>query len=375
MSVYFRKACAEPYRFFFPLGILYLLCGVLIWLPQIWNPSDYPVNLHRFLVLNGFGASFIGGFLMTAVPKFSKTFPARNFEVITFFLMTLCGVIFAHLDMEEWTFYVSALQVVIILFFLFSRIFKRKENPPYSFVFIFVGLFLWFFSALASVFWDNEAFKRIHYEGAIAAIILGVGSRLIPGILGHVEIVSAQRGQYENLKPLLATVPLHFGALIFSFVGSYLLTYPAGDFIRAIVVLIIAMIYWKLYQLPKLKTALTYSIWSSSWLIVIGFLLKALWDEGGIHAAHAFFINGIVLMSILIATRVLQSHGPQDKNLENWKGLYVVSFFIFVSAATRVSAYLMPDSYLHHLGYSSLLLSLAVIIWSFKYLKFAKVYP
>ena len=375
MLVYLRAASVEPYRIFFPLGIFYLLYGILLWLPQIWNSGDYPVTLHRYLMVNGFTASFIGGFLMTAVPKFSKTGPARGAEVFTYFFITLFGMFIAHTNRNEWTLYFSASQALVILFFLFSRIFKRKENPPYSFVFIFVGLFLWLFSAIASILLDQESFKFIYYEGALAAIILGVGSRLIPDILGHVEVVSAQRALYEPPKPILATVPWHFYFLIMAFVGSYFLNYPVVELGRAFVVLIISVGYFKLHKLPKVKTALTYSVWIASWPILLSFLLRGVWYEGGIHAAHSFFINGIVLMSLLIATRVLQSHGPNDKELENWKGLYVVTGIIMFAAATRVTAYLMPHSYLSHLGYSSLLLTFAVCIWAIKYIKFSATYP
>lgn len=363
----------EPYRILFPLGILYLLCGLLIWVPQIWSPDFYPISLHRFLVLNGFTGSFIAGFLMTAVPKFSKTYEANLSEVLSYIVVTAIGIVLAHFDYEYGTYLVSAVQVFLILIFLFSRIFKRQENPPYSFVFIFVGLFLWLLSAFGSILVDNEAFKRLHYEGAIVAIILGVGSRLIPGILGHVEIVSAQREKYEKPVAILKTVPKHFFLLILAYIVSYFIPEVLGSYVRAGIVNFIALFYWRLYELPKNRSALTFSIWTSAWLIVLSFLLRAFWDEGGIHAAHSFFINGIVLLSLLIATRVLQSHGPKDSHLENWKGLYVITFLIFLTSATRVSAYLMPETYLHHLGYSSSLLIFAIGIWSWKYLRYIRV--
>lgn len=304
---------------------------------------------------------------MTAVPRFSKTFNARPFEIILFFILTIAGAFFD----EPGVFFISALQVALILSFLFSRIFKRKENPPYSFVFIFVGLFLWMAGALGSVYLDAEAFKRLHYEGAIAAIILGVGSRLIPGILGHVEIVSQQRAMYEKPVNILKTVPVHFFLMIFLFVSSYFFSFPYGEILRAIVVLAIAFFYWRLYQRPVIRTALTTSIWFSGWFIVLSFILRATSDEGGIHLSHSFFINGIVLLCLLIGTRVLQSHGPKDKTLEDWKGLYVITGIVFLAAATRISAYYLPNVYMSHLAYSSFLLTIGVLIWSFKYLRFA----
>lgn len=369
---FYNKSINEPYRIFFLLGILYLLWGILIWLPQLFGAETYPVLAHRYLMLNGFSASFIAGFLMTAVPKFSQTKTAHLSEILTFMIITFAGIVSAYLEIEALTFLFSALQAVVILFFLFSRILKRKVNPPYSFIFIFVGLFLWIISALMSYISYEDSFKNLHYEGSIAAIILGVGSRLIPGILGHSEIVQTQRSRYENEKPFLLTIPLHFIVLIAFFVGSYFFE-SYGIIARAIVVTLIGIFYWKLIYFPKIRSALTWNIWLSCWLILMSFILKASWSAGMIHASHSFFINGIVLLTLLIATRVLQSHGPKDSALENLKILYVISFLIILAAATRVSAFLMPDQYLKHLGYSSIVLSLAVGLWGYRYLRYIKV--
>lgn len=368
------KYTQEPYRLFFPLGTLCFLVGIFLWLPQIWNPGSYPVILHRYLLLNGFTAFFIAGFLMTAVPKFSQTFPARFYEIASFAFLFAIGLIFAVLENEKNIFLISAAEALWILLFLFSRIGKRKQNPPYSFVFIFVGLFLWVISAIASIFSEPELWKRLHYEGAIAAIILGVGSRLIPGILGHVEIVNTQRSLYEKPVPVFKTIPKSFAVLMIAFVASYFINEQFGNWMRAAVVTFISIRYWLLWKLPTDRSALTFSIWSSAWLILLSFIMRALWVDGMIHASHAFFINGIALLSILIATRVLQSHGPKVKALENSRILYVVTVLIFISSATRVSAFLMPDHYLSHLGYSALLLGMAVLIWAFKYLKYARTF-
>ena len=137
-----KKLLNEPYRLFFPLGTLFFFIGILLWVPLIWNPSDYPVVAHRYLMLNGFAASFIAGFLMTAVPRFSKTFPAIPFEIFGFLLVTLGGLLVAWNNNDKLVMGVSALQPAIILLFLFTRVTKRKENPPYSFIFIFVGVLL-----------------------------------------------------------------------------------------------------------------------------------------------------------------------------------------------------------------------------------------
>lgn len=367
-----NRILSEPFRLFFPLGVVTLLWGALLWLPLIWAPDSYPVLLHRTLMLNGFAASFIGGFLMTAVPRFSQTWEAKMWEVVGFLiLITLC-IACAIVEKEKPVFILSSLEALWILIFLAQRIPKRKMNPPYSFVFIFVGLFLWIISGILCTLFDPEAFKPLLYEGAIAAIILGVGSRLIPGILGHVEIVNLQKRDYEKPSPIYKTLPADFGGLIATFIASYFLSETSGHILRALVVGIIAFKYWQLWKAPVERSALTWSIWTSGWLIVASFVVKIFITEGLIHMGHAFFINGIVLLSLMVGTRVLQSHGPKDKTLENRKVLYLVTFLLILASATRVSAYLMPETYLTHLAYSSVVLSLAVIIWSWCYLRFIR---
>lgn len=360
----------EPYRLFFPFGTFFLLWGAMLWLPLIWGGGDYPVLAHRYLMLNGFVGCFIAGFLMTAVPKFSQTISASAGEVYFFLGLTISGLILAYADEALWVNLFSSMQPLLILCFLFVRMIKRNQNPPYSFLFIFVGLFLWVISGLAGIFIDSEAFKHLHYEGAIASIILGVGSRLIPGILGHVDIVKFQREKYEKPIPIFKTIPFSFLFIVFIFIMSYFLPEKTGQIVRAFDVLFVSLRYWKLWSAPVQKSALTWSIWYASWLVALSFMLKAFAQDGLIHMSHFFFLCGIVLLCLLIATRVLQSHGPKNLILEESKILYFVTLTIFVAGATRVSAFLMPDLYLSHLGYSSLLLSFAVLVWSIKYLRF-----
>jgi hypothetical protein len=370
MDNFFKAFRIEPYRIFFPVGIFSLIMGVLIWLPQLWNAGTFPIVAHRFLMLNGFSAFFIAGFLMTAVPRFSQTSTATYTEIYSFLVVSVVGLVFVFWELEKVAYAASALQGILILLFLGARISKRKVNPPYSFVFILFGLILWIVSAVFGIFVESNALKNLQYEGAIVAIILGVGSRLIPGILGHVAIVQSQRAKYEKEIPYLKSVPLHFFVLIAFFCISYFLTEQVGSITRLIIFLIISVFYWKIYLFPKDRSALTWNIWISCWLMLMSFLLKALWQDGAIHASHAFFFSGIVLLTLLVATRVLQSHGPKDKRTENYKTLYAVSFLIVFAGATRVSAVFIPASYEHHLGYSSIVLTIAVLLWSFRYLRF-----
>lgn len=364
----------EPYRLMFPLGIFFLLWGIFLWVPQIWNQDNYPVLTHRTLVLNGFMAMYVGGFLMTAVPKFSRTHVATPREALSYIFLSSTIVLLSYIVDEKYVLLLSSLQALLLFLFAFRRFKITTASPPFSFIFIFLGILLWILSGVAGQFFTEIPQISLQYDGAILAIILGIGSKLIPGILGHSEVLNSQSFLTEK-KTYLKSVPPYFYALMLLYAISFLIEIQYGTWVRFFIVLIISLKFWKLHLLPPIKSALTYCIWFCAWLILSSIFLKAIWQDGFIHAGHSFFINGIVLLSILVATRVLVAHGPMKKELENSKWLHAITFFVVLAAATRVSAYLMPESYNRHLAYSSLSLGLGIIIWSYKYLRLATVFP
>ena len=64
----------EPYRVFFPLGILCGLAGVAIWpLYSFGLTATYSGRSHALVQIFGFLYAFIAGFLLTAVPRFTGT--------------------------------------------------------------------------------------------------------------------------------------------------------------------------------------------------------------------------------------------------------------------------------------------------------------
>ncbi|MCK6596150.1 MAG: NnrS family protein [Bacteriovoracaceae bacterium] len=364
----------EPYRLMFPLGTLYLLWGIFLWIPQLWSQESYPITLHRTLVLNGFMAMFVGGFLMTAVPKFSRTHAATKGETLSYVVATLIIIGLAFLITEPILLSLSSIQAFLIFIFAFRRFRLTKASPPFTFVFIFVGFLLWILAGIPGNLFSQIPQVSLQYDGAILAFILGIGSKLIPGILGHSEILPPHQSSLKKIT-LFSSIPKYFYLLMLLFASSFLLDVQYGNWLRFFIVLFMSMRFWKIYLLPPIKTSLTICIWISSWLILLSVFLKAIWIEGFIHAGHSFFINGIVLLSILVATRVLVAHGPMKKELENSKWIYAVAFFIVLAAATRVSAYLMPDTYYRHLAYSSFSLGIGLILWSIRYLKFVRIFP
>src|SRR5438128_6433802 len=64
----------DPYRIFFPLGIVLGAMGVSIWPLYYFGITEgYSGRAHAFVQTDGFLYAFIIGFLLTAIPRFTGT--------------------------------------------------------------------------------------------------------------------------------------------------------------------------------------------------------------------------------------------------------------------------------------------------------------
>src|SRR5262245_11795907 len=86
----------DPYRIFFPLGILLGVMGVSIWQLYYFGITQcYSGRAHAFVQTDGFLYAFITGFLLTAIPRFTGTEPpSRRTQYVLAAMLTICAVAF-----------------------------------------------------------------------------------------------------------------------------------------------------------------------------------------------------------------------------------------------------------------------------------------
>lgn len=363
MNDIIAKIKDEPFRLFFPLGLLFLLFGISVWIPLLWNPGSYPLLIHRVLVINGFMASFIAGFLMTAIPRFSETERANIYEVAFYFVGSLALIVINLLTNAQFAGLLTSYQAFILLVFGIKRIINRKQNPPYTFVFVFTGIVLWFLSGIDTQLGYHYLPVEFSHESVFLFLIIGIGSRLIPGILGHVDIVQNQKKRYENVEKFYKIIPPYIILLLGLFVASYFVKPNLSYLVRGICLLFVAIKYWRILQLPKIKSALTNCIWITAILISLSPFVDLMWTWGPTHSRHFFMISGVTLLTLLIATRVTRAHCSYNISLENSKKIYTLLVLVLIAMISRVSAILMSESYLKHLSYSAIVLVLAIGVW------------
>ena len=143
------NCCEEPFRLFFPIGALLGVLGVSLW-PLFYAGAltTYPGILHTRLMIEGFMASFIIGFLGTAGPRITSAPHFSRGELTALFTLDLfaAGLHFggSHRAGDS----VFVLCRAVFVFVLGKRFLQRADSPPPNFALVALGLLNGFAGAL-----------------------------------------------------------------------------------------------------------------------------------------------------------------------------------------------------------------------------------
>src|SRR5687767_13942997 len=74
-------AAVAPYRVLFPVGAAFAIAGALPWIVYAWAGGGYPAMLYRAWMIEGFELCFVLGFLLTAMPAFTRGERRRTWEL------------------------------------------------------------------------------------------------------------------------------------------------------------------------------------------------------------------------------------------------------------------------------------------------------
>jgi uncharacterized protein involved in response to NO len=360
---------SEPYRIFFPLGIVFGLAGVAIWpLYTFGITASYSGRAHAMVQTDGFLYAFIAGFLLTAVPRFTGTKPPSR--PVQYWLAAILIVSVAASELRAFavgtTMFVAAHAMLLVL--LARRFVRRQQNPPASFVVIGIGLVAGALGALISAgvaleiapaSWDLIG-KRMLTEGMVLLLVLGVGGFLGPRLLGLATL--PQPGQSHAGSTLPWAVA---GLTIFiSVPAEYGLDLAWMAIIRAAVVTATIIPALQLWRAPVARTTLSWTVWIANWVMVAGVWHVAFAPRYRVDFLHMLFIGGFSLLILAVATRVTLSHGGKDPTLErrSWP-LRIGLTLGLIAMLARVGAPFAVASYFEHLAFAALLWMAGVLCW------------
>jgi uncharacterized protein involved in response to NO len=361
---------AEPFRIFFPAGILLGIAGVAIW-PAYYSDLiiSYPGTTHARLMIEGFMASFIIGFLGTAGPRITSTPSFSSNEVVT--LLTL-DLLAAGLHFGDAHRAGDVLFVVCLAFFLFSigkRFLCRKDAPPPNFALVALGLLNGLAGAILVALFEDRVYSAAYRIGAafleqgfVLFPILGVAPFLLPRLLGTVqpdnlpESPKLPRGWIAR-----ASFALGIGLIIdATFVAEVFGAKAVAGWVRfgAVLIYLVTRMPW------RDQSFLGNCLRSGTAAIPLGIAVEFLWPQYATGGLHIVFISGFSFIVLTVAIRVVFGHSGRTDLLHKPLPFFIIaSTLIFLAVLSRYVADLAPMARTVHLVAAAVCWIIAALIW------------
>lgn len=377
MSGNWKKS--EPYRFLFPLGVVLALVGVSLWPAYAYKLIErYPGIPHSRLMIEGFAACFILGFLGTALPNMLMS-PGFSLVQMGLWCGGLAAAAVLHLlglpIAGDLTFIGT-----LLLFFacVLPRFVKRTDQPPPGLLVVFLGLLAALSGALLQVLFLTRAmpaftypFSRLLLNQAFLLLpVMGVGAYILPVFVGYKPRQSAHL--LENVKygwGKEALYMLSFGvAIVASMLAESFGYIRTGNLSRGIIILVFLLRHLPVYRRQKNPGTTAWLSRLSLIALPIGYLLIGLWPDPSkiLPWLHVVYLNGLALLITSVATRVIVAHGGLQKFFFiRWPTLWWVFGFVTLAMATRVSADWIPARRFDHYAYAAITWMIAMLLWLF----------
>lgn len=361
---------SEPFRLFFPLGIVAAVFGLALWPLHYagWWPL-YPALQHPRILIFGFGAAFVFGFLGTAWPRFLEAEALRAWEIVLLAVGWLTAqMIYASENIAAGDL-AAGITCLYFLSLLGRRLLgERRDTPPPGFALAFVAVLLGTSTLFAwAAGWGNlspelNRFLRLTgYQGFLLLPILGVGSYLF-----------ARFFQVPGKPPAFAKAkhrgPVVWAAavlVLLSFVVEAWLSVRWGNALR-----LGAFILWGWGALPGIWTVRAPGTrpWALRFgLVLMGsaFLCRAIWPMPAFAFEHLLFLGGFSQIMLLTGERVILGHCDDASKIPpKSKAWRWIVWLMVLTAATRASADLMPTTRVSHHIYAAITLILILGIWA-----------
>jgi uncharacterized protein involved in response to NO len=360
---------SEPFRIFFPIGIVLGFVGVSHWGWYYSGITDtYSCNYHGLLQIQGFEMAFVAGFTMTAFPRFLDSSPARWWEVGTALVLLLgsaCSLYFEEWELAEWTF--APLALLLILFCL-TRYRTREDDPPAPFLLVPIGLGFAFVGSLL-ILYPPQGFvklgQRLVEQAALICFLLAYGSYLGPRLVHGKSPGEAESSPKSGYRaPILASVVLLLSFLLETGVHEAL-----GRLIRACGLTVYAVRILPILSFPAERRFTAWLLWSGFWLLLAGQWLAGIFPDYEIVALHLTFVGGFSTITLVIGTRVIAAHcGPEEKIWVRARALKAIGLFLLAALVSRVVSDFMTWYYFGMLHVAAGFWMTAALIWGFAYI-------
>ena len=365
----FQQICQEPFRIFFPAGVLLGLAGVSRWVAfYLGAGTPYPNIAHARLMIEGFMASFIFGFLGTAGPRLTSA-PAFSLpELGAVFTLDLLAA-GLHLGEAHQAGDICFTACLLIFAWALARRFRqRKDCPPPNLVLVALGLVSGILGCALVAATDGAVYSRTYQfasallnQGFVLLPILGVGPFFLERLL---DLPGPDLPESRAFPPGWLR-QAGFAALIgVVIIASFLVDAfdlpRLGGWTR-----VIALAVYLGSRMPwGGQSFLANYLRAGVLFILCGFTLIAFFPIYRIGLLHVVFVTGFNLLVFTVATRVIFGHSGHLARLKVRMWFFIwASALLFLAMASRVTADLSPRSRIVHLTAAAVCWLVAALIW------------
>lgn len=359
----------EPYSLFFSVGLFSALLGIGLWFfyQQHWI-NFYPRQPHGNIMFFSFLWAYIAGFLMTAIPKMTRTDAASYAEIFTALILVVLQWMLNLRNQFQLSFYLYGLQILFIAYFFLRRFMVRRQLPFEGFLFFPCALAMAFLGFIRFVLYPDLGFAELYLYSAQAFVlnlVCGLGTRLIPAITRVPAAVSpdflTEKPRYLEFS--IMALLLNSGFLLEGFLNSQI-----GNAVKLSCLIYMAVKYFKIFKKPATRSFVGYGIRIAILFLIAGFLGLTLNWGNPLAVLHLVYIGGFTLLTLMISTRVTLAHGPQDTSPE-LHSKSVIATFVFFSFAAIFRFLAGQDISSQVLSLSLVLFALALLIWVYRFFK------
>ncbi len=365
----------EPYKVLFPLGMLLAWAGVLHWfLHGIGVLHDYRPVFHSIAQIQGFMMCFAAGFLFTAIPRRTGTWPPAAWQMVVAVVAPVGSTVAAWY--ESWAVSQAfwAALVVVLLGFAWRR-FRSKEaarRPPPTFVWIPLSFLMGIVGSVLIAIYGrfapdyfilHDLGRLLLLQGMFVGLVIGVGGMILPLLTrgeGPPDVAGSSRDGWVRAGHVMAALLLATTCWIE--IGWSL---RGGLALRALLLTLLLVLSARAYRLPSLPGWHRWLVWLSAWMIPAGYTLAALFPEEKKAGLHVVFIGGFALMAFSVGLHVTLTHGG-DKKLVSGRPWQVPLYggFLILSMVFRALVDFDARHFLSWIAASAGVFLIATVFWA-----------
>lgn len=363
---------AEPFRLFFPVGVLLGWVGVGHWLLYgAGLTSSYSCFRHGLLQTQAFLMAFALGFLWTALPRRLAAPQARTGEVALALgaLLVTAGALAADAFVLAEVGYLTLF--ASLLAFAGRRLAggSAGRRPPAAFVLLPLAALLGVSGAVLVLVrlllearpWTIALGALLIEQGVFLCLVMGIGALILPLIGGTPPPADLGSSPRETRR---AVGFLLLGATVAaSLVAEPLGWIRSAPIVRGIAVAV-ALAWGGSALRPPAKPGFHRKlVWLAAWLAPTGLVASGLFPEHRVPALHVLFIGGFSLLAFGVATHVCVSHlDLADAASGRPRAVVALAAGILLALAARVAAD-TSHTYFEHLASAALCWIVGSAVW------------